>query len=75
MISLNNSSPKALEVSSGTQSGFYFYSERVDHIRRWYLSDDSETVLGGPFPTFDDLLRWAVEKEFVEPRSIGILAN
>lgn len=75
MISLNNSNPKSLEVSNSAQSRFYFYSEKSNHLRQWFLSDDDEKVLGGPFASFDELLSWSVEKEFVEPRSIGILAN
>ena len=61
MASLNTCA--ASNASSGNE--VFFYSENA-----WYLGSGSDTLLGGPFSKFDDLLEWAVEKEFVEPKSL-----
>lgn len=49
----------------------YFYLEKG----YWYLASDSDTRLGGPFASFDDLLRWGVEKEFVEPKPLWAIID
>ena len=43
----------------------YFYKNNLN----WFAENGRGTNLGGPFSTYDGLLRWAVEKEFVEPTS------
>lgn len=38
----------------------------------WFIASGDDVLLGGPFPTFGDLLTWAVEKEFVEPKLLSV---
>lgn len=39
-----------------------------DETNHWRLESATGTLLGGPFSAFDELLNWAIAKEFVEPK-------
>ncbi|MEQ1935572.1 MAG: hypothetical protein ABL962_17065 [Fimbriimonadaceae bacterium] len=45
----------------------YLYAETMNSGMQWFLGT-RQNVLGGPFVRYDDLLTWAIEKEFVEPK-------
>jgi hypothetical protein len=37
----------------------------------WIIETEDDTLLGGPFATYWDARKWAIEKEFVEPARCG----
>jgi hypothetical protein len=49
----------------------YFYLERGN----WYLASDDDAILAGPFRQFEDLLKWGVEKEFIEPKPLWAIVD
>jgi transcriptional regulator with XRE-family HTH domain len=48
----------------------YFYKNNLN----WFAENDRGAILGGPFQTYDGLLRWVVEKEFGRARRRGLTA-
>lgn len=37
----------------------------------WIIETGDDTLLGGPFATYWDARKWAIEKEYVEPQHCG----
>jgi hypothetical protein len=68
MINLNPSQTRARSSAASDAADAYFCADKQTGRWQWHLEDVAGTLLGGPFATFDELLAWAVEKEFVEPK-------